>query len=91
MELLVRGLRRNHGTMTLVLHDLSKMAEPFAGDDVEFSPIPDGVMVSADTKDLKLNGDYLVRLKLSKDDILWLAKVALRNEAFGKVADAMAA
>jgi hypothetical protein len=56
--------------------------------DTRFNAEPEGLEVAAVAEKLSLNGDYVVRVKLTKDEIANLARIAFRNDPFGDVVTA---
>jgi hypothetical protein len=98
MELTFSGWRRDHGARTIISEDISAI-EPserpiftYNRGQTYISRSEGGdILVEANANNVHLNGDYQVVLQLSKDDLLALARLALRDLLFGEIADAMRA
>jgi hypothetical protein len=57
--------------------------------DPESDGEPDGLELVAKASNVSLNGDFLVRVRLTKDEIANLARIAFRDDPFADVVAAL--
>lgn len=100
MKLILYGWRRSVRNHELIDRDVSQLElsqnKSYFGNeayiersDTEFNLEPDGLEIVAKAENVSLNGNFSVRVQLTKDEIANLARIAFAKEPFAEVVAAL--
>jgi hypothetical protein len=59
--------------------------DTYSRDDVHIQMVDSDLCIETGVENLKMNGNFSVEIRLSKKEIINLARIALAEEPFGKV------
>src|SRR5258707_3631589 len=95
MRIWCQGWKRVQNDHILLDHDISGIAPSnesiYDRDHVYINVDNPTLKIKAGIENLTLNGSFYIEVVLSKEEIINLARIALANEPFGEVIDALSA